>query len=91
MAKSALNVELYDNVLTEKKGDYTGKVSTTGSADNQTVADEICKERTEYRPETIMNILDLADKKRIDLLASGKTVNTGLGVFSVSVSGSFDG
>ena len=28
MAKSALNVELYDNVLTEKKGDYTGKVST---------------------------------------------------------------
>ena len=34
MAKSALNVELYDNVLTEKKGDYTGKVSTTGSADN---------------------------------------------------------
>ena len=91
MAKSALNVELYDNVLTEKKGDYTGKVSTTGSADNQTVADEICKERTEYRPETIMNILDLADKKRIDLLASGKTVNTGMGVFSVSVSGSFDG
>ncbi|MGM9760811.1 MAG: DNA-binding domain-containing protein [Parabacteroides sp.] len=91
MAKNAITVDLYDNVLTEKKGDYTGKVSTTGSADNQMVADEICKERTEYRPETIMNILDLADKKRIDLLASGKTVNTGLGVFSVSVSGSFDG
>ena len=91
MATKAITVDLYDNVLTEKKGDYTGKVSTTGSADNQTVADEICKERTEYRPETIMNILDLADKKRIDLLASGKTVNTGMGVFSVAVSGSFDG
>ena len=30
MAKSALNIEQYDNELTEKKGDYTGKVSTTG-------------------------------------------------------------
>lgn len=39
--KIKLSVNLYDNAITEVKGDYVAK-------------------RTEYRKETIVNILDLA-------------------------------
>ena len=32
--KITLNVDLYDNIMTEQKGDYTGRARITGSMQN---------------------------------------------------------
>lgn len=77
--KTILTVDLYDNVLTEKAGDYSGKVSITGTVRNADIARRIIKERTEYRFETILNILELADQKKIEAIAEGKSLIDGVG------------
>ena len=66
--KITLNVDLYDNIMTEQKGDYTGRARITGSLHNKEIAARIIKERTEYRQETIENILDLADQKKVEAI-----------------------
>lgn len=86
-----LNIELYDNTLTEKVGDYTARPQTTGSLRNREIAARIVKERTEYRQETIENILDLADKKKVEAIAEGKSVVDGVGQYLISVRGNFEG
>lgn len=89
--KTILNADLYDNVLTEKQGDYTARPRITGRADNKEVAARIVKERSEYRSETIENILNLADKKKVELIAEGKSLVDGVGQYLLNISGSFDG
>ena len=89
--KVILNADLYDNVLTEKPGDYTAKPRITGTYRNGDVAADIVAERTEYRPATIVNILDLADQKRVQAVANGKSLVTGMGQFLLSLAGSFEG
>ena len=54
--KTILTVDLYDNVLTEKTGDFTGKIRITGTTRTSDISNRIVKKRTEYRPETITNI-----------------------------------
>lgn len=89
--KTILTVDLYDNVLTEKANDYTGKVNVTGTVRNADIADRIVKARTEYRPETITNILDLADQIKVDAIAEGKSVIDGVGQWLLNISGVIDG
>lgn len=89
--KTILSVDLYDNVLTEKQGDYSGKVAITGSCHNIDIAKLIVKERTEYRLETIVNILDLADQKKVELISQGKSLADGVGQYLLNIIGSFDG
>ena len=89
--KITLNVDLYDNIMTEQKGDYTGRARITGSLHNKEIAARIIKERTEYRQETIENILDLADQKKVEAIAEGKSVVDGVGQYIVTVRGSFLG
>lgn len=89
--KITLNVDLYDNSITEQKGDYTGRARVTGSLHNKEIAARIVKERTEYRPETIENILDLADQKKVEAIAEGKSVVDGVGQYIVTIRGSFLG
>lgn len=89
--KSILSVDLYDNLLTEKPGDYSGKVRITGTLHNKEVAQRIVKERTEYRPETIENILNLADQKKVEIIAEGKSLVDGVGQYMLNIKGSFEG
>lgn len=89
--KTILSFDLYDNVLTEKQGDYSGKVAITGSCHNIDIAKLIVKERTEYRLETIVNILDLADQKKVELISQGKSLADGVGQYLLNIIGSFDG
>ena len=84
-------VDLYDNVLTEKVGDFSAKVPITGTERNPQIAQRIVNERTEYRLETIINILDLADQKKIDAIAEGKSVIDGVGQYLLNLSGAFEG
>lgn len=89
--KIKLTVNLYDNAITEVKGDYVAKPVVTGSLHNSEIADRIVAKRTEYRKETIVNILDLADLEKVNAIAEGKSVVDGVGQYLVNVSGSFDG
>lgn len=72
--KTILTVDLYDNVLTEKAGDFTGKIRITGTTRTEDISNRIVKKRTEYRPETITNILDLSYDEMIEALAQGRCV-----------------
>ncbi len=89
--KIILNADLYDNVLTEKPGDYVAKPRITGTYRNADVAADIVAERTEFRPETIVNILTLADQKKVRALANGKSLVDGMGQFLLNLAGSFEG
>ncbi len=89
--KIILTADLYDNLLTEKPGDYVAKPRITGTYRNVDVAADIVAERTEYRPETIVNILDLADQKKVWAVANGKSLVDGMGQFLLNLSGSFEG
>ena len=89
--KTILAVDLYDNVLTETPGDYTGKFRITGTTRNANIADRIVEKRTEYRRETIINILDLADQEKVKAVAAGKSLIDGFGQYLLNISGSFDG
>lgn len=89
--KIILSVDLYDNVLTERKGDYTGKARITGSFRNADIARRIVAKRTEYRPETIENILNLADQEKALAIAEGKSLVDGVGQYQIRVIGSFEG
>lgn len=89
--KIILTVDLYDNVLTEKVGDYTGKIRITGTVRTKDVANRVVKKRTEYRPETIANILDLSYQEIIEALVQGKCVVNALGQFLLNITGPFDG
>mgnify|MGYP000588616034 CR=1 FL=1 len=60
-----LNTDLYDNLLTERKGDYTAKPRITGTLYNTDIAARIVAARTEYQHGTILNILDMADSHKV--------------------------
>lgn len=89
--KIILNADLYDNLLTERPGDYTAKPRITGTYRNTDVAADIVSERTEFRPETIVNILTLADQKKVQAVANGKSLVDGVGQYLLNLSGSFEG
>ena len=93
MAKisTKLNVSLYDNPLTERKDDFVGRVQLNGVLTNETVAKFIVAERTEFRYETILNILTLGDEVKCQHLAAGYAVNDGVAHMQPNITGSFIG
>lgn len=86
-----LNVSLYENHLTQEKDDYMGRVQLNGSVSNADIARDIVNERSEYRYETILNILTLGDEIKRKRLASGYAVNDGVAQMYPSVTGRFVG
>lgn len=86
-----LNTDLYDNLLTERKGDYTAKPRITGTLYNTDIAARIVGARTEYQHGTILNILDMADSHKVQAIAEGKSVVDGVGQYLVNVQGAFEG
>ena len=87
----ALNIDLYDNIMTEKEGDYTGRPRITGTLYNKQIAARIVKAGTEYKQESIEYILDRADKAKVEAIAEGKSVIDGVGQYLVTARGSFIG
>lgn len=75
-----LRIETYDNILTEKEGDYTAKPIVTGSVGNPQIAKRIMKGGLEVREETILYILDMADQAKAEAIAQGISVNDGVPV-----------
>ena len=85
-----LNIDLYDNIMTEKEGDYTGRPRITGTLYNKQIAARIVKAGTEYKQESIEYILDRADKAKVEAIAEGKSVIDGVGQYLVTARGSFN-
>ena len=69
------------------KEDYIAKVKTLKSLTIEGIANAIAAERTEYRPETIVNISNLVDEKIRQLVCQGNTVVTGSALYSPSITG----
>ena len=55
--KITLNVDLYDNIMTEQKGDYTGRARITGSLHNKEIAARIIKASTGRKPSRTSSTL----------------------------------
>lgn len=91
MADQILNVRLYDNPLTPETNDYTGQVQLNGTLYNTHVARIITEQRSEFRYETILSILNMADEIKRTSIASGYSVIDGISQNRPAVTGRFDG
>ena len=89
--KIILNADLYDNPLTKREGDYVAKPRITGTLYNEEIAARFVNERSEYRLETIVNILDVCDQLKAKAIAEGKSVVDGVGEYLISIQGAFEG
>lgn len=86
-----LNAWLYDNPLTEDPNDYVGKTKSNGNVNNEDIAHEIVEEGSEVKVETIINILNLSDKKKAQKVAQGHHLNTPLCNGYIGLTGAFRG
>lgn len=86
-----LSVDLYENALTEKQGDYTGKPRITGTLRNPDIARRIIERGCEMRYDTLLYILNMSDEEKVKAVAEGKSVVDGVGQYIINVSGPFDG
>lgn len=95
MAETSKTVWLFDlreNTMTKDvTNDYTANVRKLKSKTVSDIAAEIVSERTEYRPETIENIVRLYQDKVMDNLCEGNIVTDSLGTYTPSITGSFIG
>lgn len=93
--KNTVDVQLYDLTVTEDPNDFFGRVRSKGILDNNAIAARIKKEGTEYQLETMVELLNRADRIKSEGLANGYNINTGfinarLGVQGVFYNASFD-
>lgn len=65
--KTILTVDLYDNVLTEKAGDYSGKVSITGTVRNADIADASLRSVLNIALKLFLISLNWPIRKRLKL------------------------
>ena len=87
--KTRVDVTLYDLTVTAEEGDFYGKVRSKGKLNNQAIAARIKKEGTEYQLETLVEILNRADRIKAEGLASGYNINTLFVNASLGVNGVF--
>lgn len=89
MSDIKLYADLYDNALTEKLGDCVARPRINGTLYNADIARRIVEKRTEYRVETIENILRMADDEKSLGIASGMSVVDGVGQYLPQIKGVF--
>jgi hypothetical protein len=86
-----LNVVLHDNPLTPDPSDRTGTVKLNGTWYNTTLARKIVEQRSEFRYETILSILNISDELKRLAIATGNSVIDGVAHMRPAVLGSFKG
>lgn len=91
-SKTVWLFDLRENTITKDvTNDYTANVRKLKSKTVTDIAAEIVKERTEYRPETIENIVRLYQDKLMDNLCEGNIVTDSLGSYTPAITGNFIG
>jgi hypothetical protein len=91
MAEQVLNIKLVENPLTPEPNDFSGRIQLNGTFYNRDIAAEYVRQRTEYRAETIVNIMDVTDGIKREKIASGYSVIDGVAQMRASVTGTFRG
>ncbi|MCT4643660.1 MAG: DUF4469 domain-containing protein [Carboxylicivirga sp.] len=93
MAEETIEVDinLLDLKVTPDPTDYYGIVRKKGRLDNKAIAARIKKEGSEYQLETIVEMLNRADRIKMEGLASGYSINTSFMHASLGISGVFYG
>jgi hypothetical protein len=89
--KIEVDVNLFDLTVTDDPTDFYGRVRSKGKLDNQAIAARIKKEGSEYQSESIVEILNRADRIKAEGLAGGYSINTPFMHASLSISGVFYG
>lgn len=89
--KIILTADLYDNAVTERKGDCTAKVRITGTVRNKQIAERILARGSEFRLDTIEHILGMGDQEKASAIAEGKSVVDGMGQYMPTITGPFEG
>lgn len=83
--------DLAENLLTKDvTNDYTATVKTLLPKTVENLANDIVKE-TAYNRETVVGVITLYDKKIIESVCLGNTVNTGSTLYAPALPGSFIG
>ncbi len=80
---------LIENTLTPDTSDKIAKVRTKKTRGIGDIADRIVQERTEYRKETIENILVMANDAKLKFLSQGESVNDGMVIYEPAITGNF--
>jgi len=75
---SLLKAWLKNNLLTEDPKDFCATVSGMGSKTLNDIVDEIMKDGTENKKETIVSIVTRFQEKAMQLVLTGHNVNTGM-------------
>jgi hypothetical protein len=80
---------LIENTVTPDPTDKIAKVKSKKTKTVDDIADRIVQERTEFRKETIVNILTMANKVKLEFWAQGDRVNDGLVFAEPTITGNF--
>ena len=90
--KNVLKIWLVDNTVTvDNKDDKIGQLESSGNLSLQDILDEMHKEDTGLRPETIEHVVKLYNRVVGNLILSGYSVNTGLYHAVAQLRGVIDG
>ena len=80
---------LIENTITKDLTDKIAKVKSKRTKTIEDIAERIVQERTEYRKETIVNIIKMANKVKLDFCANGERVNDELVILEPGITGNF--
>ncbi len=80
---------LIENTVTKEEGDKTAKVKSRKTKSIEDLADRIVQERTEYRRDTIVNIIKLVNSTKLEFLAQGEKINDGITLLEPAIAGNF--
>lgn len=81
---------LLDLVITKEAGDYSAKVRKVRPTRTiNDIAQQIVIDGTEYKIESIIDILTRANRIKINFLANGDSVNDGTAIYEPTISGVF--
>jgi hypothetical protein len=80
---------LIENTVTREESDKIAKVKSKKTKSIEDLADRIVQERTEYRKDTIVNIIKLVNSAKLELLSQGEKVNDGITILEPAITGIF--
>jgi hypothetical protein len=89
--KNVLKIWLRKNELTPDPNDYSGVVSPMGSLSKSALIDAVMEEGTEYKRETVEDIVDRFNRNAAKYSVAGWNVDTGLVYLRAIVTGAFYG
>ncbi|MDR1679466.1 MAG: DUF4469 domain-containing protein [Prevotellaceae bacterium] len=80
---------LIENSVSKEEGDKIAKVQSKKTKTIEDIAEEIVLQRTEYRKDTIVNVIKLVNSMKLEFLLQGEKVNDGFSMFEPAITGNF--